>query len=105
MGNKRLAVVAGGWHYPLQFYQEMARQKIPPGWDVDFFCVGHRPAPGKPDEKDALGIWDKDKIGLFLYDLDRILYGQFADLNALESLGWFYSLEPNTMGDYGFTNQ
>lgn len=65
----------------------MAKQKIPPGWDVDFFCVGHRLAPGKPDEKNALGIWDKDKIGLFLYDLDRILYGQFADLNALESLG------------------
>ena len=39
---KKLAVIAGGWHYPLHFYRTIQRQKVPDGWSVDLFAIGHR---------------------------------------------------------------
>ena len=42
MNKKRLAVVAGGWHFPLHFYEQIKNQEIPVGWEVDLFCVSHR---------------------------------------------------------------
>ena len=38
----KLAVVITGWHYPLHFYEKLYNQKIPTGWDIDFFVIGHR---------------------------------------------------------------
>lgn len=88
----RLAVVASGWHFPLHFYQNKIKIK---GWDVDYFCVSHR----KP-------ILDKDiPVGGIREQLDQILYRELATEEKIKDLGWNYKLYPNTIGDWGCSNQ
>ena len=48
---KRLAVIAGGWHFPIAFFEQIAGQKIPEGWDVDMFLVSHRDPSYAAEEK------------------------------------------------------
>src|SRR3989338_128478 len=75
--KKRLAVVAGGWHFPMHFYEAIARQKVPIGWEVSLFCVSHRnPSFSKEEKKEELA-----------------------------GLGWTYKEYPNTIGDWGMSNQ
>lgn len=99
---KKLAVVASGWHYPLAFYEQIAAQKIPPGWQVDMFVVSHRdPSHVGADKKEYL-----DNLGYSRRDLyDRLLYYKIATIPELEALGWKYELFPNTMGDWACSNQ
>ena len=102
----KIAVVAGGWHYPLHFYRSMSEQTL----NADLFVIGHRDPPGLPAEKNFIKdknyIWPHDIIkNPDYYDLDRILYKDFATKLDLESLGWNYTLEENLHGDFGFTNQ
>ena len=40
--NKKMAVIASGWHFPLTFYKQIVNQKVPKGWEIDYFCVSHR---------------------------------------------------------------
>ena len=40
--KKKLAVVLGGWHYPYAYYKQVVDQKIPDGWECDYFVVSHR---------------------------------------------------------------
>jgi hypothetical protein len=40
--NQRLAVVLGGWHYPYVYYKQMKEQKVPDGWEIDYYVVSHR---------------------------------------------------------------
>lgn len=99
---KKLAVVAGGWHFPMLFYRQMAEQRIPPGWQVDLFCVSHRdPSHSNPEKKKVLSSIGYDRRALY----DRLLYAEEASVEKIEALGFKYVLEPNTMGDWGITNQ
>ena len=41
----RIAVVCGGWHFPLMTYRALAAQADN---DVDLFCIGHR-SPDHPN--------------------------------------------------------
>lgn len=99
---KKLAVVAGGWHFPYGFYKQMAAQKIPEGWQVDLFCVSHRDPEHAVEEK-------KKRIAQMGYSrrelYDRILYEKVPTIQEIEALGFHYALEPNTMADWGITNQ
>lgn len=97
---KRLAVVAGGWHFPLQFYEGLLKQEIPEGWEVDYFVVSHRDPQFSQEEK-------KDHVYLddIRGNLDKILYKEVASRKLLENLGWNYAEAPNTIGDWEFTNQ
>lgn len=99
---KKFAVVVSGWHFPLHFYQEIAKQHIPEGWQMDLFCVSHRDPSHAVEEKKAflkgLGRTYREK-------LDRVLYKKVATKEDIEALGWKYTLEPNTIGDWGNTNQ
>lgn len=99
---KRLAVVAGGWHFPLHFFERMKAQKLPPEWSMDLFCVAHRdPAGSAEDKKDVL-----PKLGYTRRELyDRIFYREIATIEQIQALGFDYVLEPNTIGDWGNTNQ
>ena len=45
--NKRILVLATGWHFSSQFYTQMTKQKIPKDWEIDYFCVAHRPPENK----------------------------------------------------------
>ena len=111
MNKKRLAVVAGGWHFPLHFYEQIKNQEIPVGWEVDLFCVSHR----NPDldiiklEKDEyLYKLDDMKSELDLSNVQRMdvkFYSRLATLEEIKNLGWNYVEELNTIGDWGITNQ
>lgn len=94
---KRLCVVASGWHYPLAFYSNIATQDIPKGWKVDLFVVSHRD-PSFAEEKVFNPSTRRGK-------LDAILYKKIAAKEEIEALGWKYTEEPNTIGDWGNTNQ
>jgi hypothetical protein len=99
---KKLAVVAGGWHFPMLFYRQIAAQQIPEGWEVDLFCVSHRdPSYSIPEKKEAIKALGYDRRALY----DRLMYAEEPSVAAIEALGFKYSLEPNTMGDWGITNQ
>lgn len=93
---KKLAVVISGWHFPIGFYDAMASQRYPKGWNVDFFIVSHRdPSYAKmPELGEGLRA-----------DLDRKLYTKIASKEELENLGFIYKEYPNTIGDWGNSNQ
>lgn len=98
----RLAVVVGGWHWPAHLYRALANQTPVPGWEYEFFSVAHRP-PGYREEKEE--IFKDTHNGKTLYALDRYIYDQDVSVAYLESLGWNYSLEDNTVGNFEFLNQ
>lgn len=95
----RLAVVAGGWHWPLHFFQEMP--KALPG--ADLFVIAHR----SPE----LAIVREEKREILatatgpLADLDRELYAGYPTIDDLRGMLWDYQEAPNTVGDWGFFNQ
>ncbi|GEM_PF-830425 len=99
---RRLAVVVSGWHFPYHFYKRISEQKIPDGWSVDLFCISHRdPSYSREEKNDFLASLGNTRRDLY----DRILYEKIASVKDIESLGWHYELEPNTIGDWGNTNQ
>lgn len=96
----RLAIVAGGWHFPRDFFQKVAMQA--PG--ADLFVVAHRnpELPIVAEEKKEILAKAKGPLA----DLDREMYGPPPPtVSYLQSLGWWYRQEPNTIGDWGFLNQ
>lgn len=99
---KKLAVIVSGWHFPLHFFKAIAGQKIPEGWTVDLFCVSHRdPQYAVVEKKEYLANlgWSYPEA------LDRVLYEKMATVEEMKALGWNYELFPNTIGDFGNTNQ
>ena len=99
---KRLAVVASGWHFPVTFYEQIAEQKIPEGWEVDLFVISHRDPSYSEKEKIEL----LKNLGFSRRELyDRLMYRKVATVPEIEALGWKYELHPNTIGDLGCSNQ
>lgn len=100
MKKVRIAVVASGWHYPAHFYEAMARQKKLDGMTVDLFCISHRdPSFAKEEKKGRkFGRGHRAK-------LDRLLYKEIASKELIEAIGWNYKEYPNTVGDWGNSNQ
>ena len=96
---KKLAVVASGWHYPSQFYEEVIRQRKLEGWEYEFYCVSHRDPSFAAQEK-AGRTFTGDRA-----DLDQRLYERVITKEEIEALGWHYKEYPNTMGDWGNSNQ
>ena len=98
----KLAVVASGWHFPLHFFQKIAEQKLPAGWEMDLFCISHRdPSLAVSEKKEVLANLGYTRRELY----DRILYGRIATEKEITALGWQYTLEPNLIGDMGNVNQ
>lgn len=95
----KLAVVAGGWHWPLHFFREMSEQSEP----AELFVVAHRSPELAVVREEKLEILQHAKGPLA--DLDRELYRNYPTIDQLESLGWNYQEAPNTVGDWGFFNQ
>lgn len=99
MANKRIAVVASGWHYPLGFYEGIANQKLLEGWSIDLFCISHRdPKYAKKEKKN-------DKFTGDRAFLDERLYKKVLGRKDIVALGWNYEEYPNTIGDWGNSNQ
>lgn len=94
---KKVAVVVSGWHFPASFYEIMSHQQIPKGWRVDLFCVAHRdPSHAKMPEFDPT-----TRRG----SLDAKLYNRIITKEEIQNLDWEYEEYPNTIGDWGNTNQ
>lgn len=91
--ENRMAVIVGGWHWSYHFYEMIAKQEIPNGWEVDLFVIGHREPPGIRNEKDLS------------YHYDRKLYERLVELDDLKQLGWQYDLMDNKIGDLFYVNQ
>lgn len=95
----KLAIVVGGWHWPLHFFLNMALEAE----GADLFVIGHR-SPELPivrEEKCAILSTATGRLA----DLDRILYAEFPTVADLRDLGWIYREEPNICGDWCFFNQ
>jgi len=93
---KRLCICVSGWHFPYGFYRVLAEQTIPKGWTVDMFVVAHR------DSKFATMPEFEDSIR---GELDKKLYPKLATKEDIEKLGFEYKEYPNTIGDWGNSNQ
>jgi hypothetical protein len=109
-GNKKLAVVACGWHYSSEFYKKMIEQKIPTGWEVDYFCVSHRnPKFAWEEKKNKVDniITDENNDNLFqlIQRLDKKMYSEEVNVDKLNDMGWNYIEKPNTIGGWGAHNQ
>lgn len=98
MGLK-LAVVVGGWHWPLEFFYKIWRETE----GAELFVVSHRSpelATVREEKRETLANAKGP-----LADLDRQLYARFPSVRDLRLLRWNYREEPNTVGDWGFFNQ
>lgn len=98
--SKKIAVVASGWHFPYHFYEILPKMMLPRGYKAEFFCVSHR------DPKYAIEEKKSDRFDDSIRGkLDSRLYSSIATKEDIEKLGWKYVEEPNTVGDWGNTNQ
>lgn len=95
----KLAIVVGGWHWPMDFFAKMAAQAS----GADLFVIAHRhpELPIVHEEKREIIAKAQGPLA----DLDRKLYRAYATIRTLRLMGWEYSEEPNTIGDWGFFNQ
>lgn len=95
----KLAVVAGGWHWPADFFEKIASEAN----GAELFVVAHR----NPE----LPVVSEEKLEILrmasgpMVAIDREIYSRFLTVQGLRGIGWEYSEAPNTMGDWGFFNQ
>jgi hypothetical protein len=96
---KKIVIIASGWHYPAHFYESMVRQRLPKGWSKELFVISHRdPSQAKEEKKDRIFTGERAY-------LDQTLYKEIASKKLIKDLGWTYIEKPNTIGDWGNTNQ
>jgi len=105
--KRKIAVIAGGWHFPNHFYREMIKQQIPNNWEIDYFCVSHRNPNLEVvyDEKKKLLLEYCTDENNILNTMDHHLYEKPITIKEIEELGWKYTEKPNIMGDFNFINQ
>jgi hypothetical protein len=96
---KKLAVVASGWHFPYSFYESIKNQKLPDNWEMEMFCISHRNPKYSAEEKSEIKLQGDRAC------LDVKLYQRIAFKNDIEDLKWKYKEYPNTIGDWGCSNQ
>jgi hypothetical protein len=109
----KLAVVAGGWHFPAHFYRAIAAQAS----GASLFVVAHRNPELQIVREEKRGAFDVINQRLMLsapcgstnerelLKLDRELYADFPTVAGLRALGWQYAEAPNLCGDWCFFNQ
>lgn len=98
----KIAVVASGWHFPIHFFEILAKQQLPEGWQANFFCISHRdPLYALAEKAETLAHLGQSRRESY----DRIMYRSVASVEDIKKLGWQYVLEPNTVGDWGNSNQ
>jgi hypothetical protein len=101
---KKILILSTGWHFSSHFYENMIKQKVPQGYTVDYFCIAHR----MPEDSNTINEKEpirKNNPNNFLGDLDKLLYEYPITTQQIESLGWTFMLEENTIGDMEVFNQ
>jgi hypothetical protein len=96
---KKLAVVASGWHFPYSFYESISTQVLPEDWNMDLFCISHRNPILSAQEKSNIVLEGERAY------LDLKLYSSIAYVEDIQDLAWQYEEHPNTIGDWGCSNQ
>lgn len=96
---KKLAVVCSGWHFPYSFYKNISNQILPEKWEINLFCISHREPIYSNQEKIDIK-WEGKRAYL-----DIMLYDKIASIDDIENLKWIYKEYPNTIGDWGCSNQ
>lgn len=96
---KKIAVVASGWHFPYVFYESIKNQNLPKNWKIDMFCISHRDPSFSAEEKSNMILEGKRAY------LDLKLYNKIAYIEDIKNLEWDYKEYPNTIGDWGCSNQ
>lgn len=102
--NKKLAVIASGWHYSSHFYENIAKQKSADGWDIDLFVISHRHPEDTNTVKEKEQARNYNGEELFSY-LDKVMYETPITEKEITDLGWKYIEKPNTIGDMEVFNQ
>ena len=72
----------GGWHYPYAYYNQLKKQSVPDGWEIDFYVVSHRD-PELPivfDEKQSIL---KERGDGTLQAFDKELYSRIITKEEL----------------------
>tara|TARA_R100000030_G_scaffold42017_2_gene31586 strand:+ start:22 stop:918 length:897 start_codon:yes stop_codon:yes gene_type:complete len=100
----KILVIATGWHFSSHFYENMAKQIVPNGWDVDYFCVAHRLPEDENTIQEKNHIRETDAKN-FLSELDLLMYKHIITKEDIENFGWKFMLEENTVGDMECFNQ
>jgi len=100
----KLAVIASGWHYASQFYEEISAQTVPANLHVDLFVISHRCPENENTIKEKNYIREYSGTDLF-YNLDKRLYERILTKQDLSNLNWTYIEKPNTIGDMEVFNQ
>ena len=96
---KKIAVIVGGWYFPVHLYERVRSMKRPKKSKIDLFVVSHR----KPTPKIATSLLSKRTGRLAKYD--EILYEKIISIQELEQLHFTYFEKDNVIGDYYFFNQ
>lgn len=95
----KIAVVAGGWHWPWHFYETLSGYAS----GVDLFVVSHRD-PELPIVREEKVVPLRYATGM-LGHMDRKMYAEPVTKQKLVSAGWEYEEAPNVCGDQCFLNQ
>lgn len=95
----KLAVVVGGWHWPLDFFSKLTWQ----AGGADLFVIAHR-SPELPIVREEKAEILARATGP-LADLDRELYAEYPTVAGLRNRGFHYEEAPNVCGDWYFFNQ
>lgn len=99
----KIALIAGGWHFPKHFYDKVKDVILPDEVSLDLYAVCHRNMT-EDLHKDYIKQINQLKESP-LKKLDQELYKDYADLDYLKSTGWIVDLCENKIGDYYFMNQ
>ena len=85
----KILVIATGWHFSSHFYENMIKQVVPDGWEVDYFCVAHRLPENENaiNEKDHLRLADDRVDDTFLLQLDAMMYEYPITTQQISRLG------------------
>ena len=102
--KKKLAVVLGGWHYPYEYYNQVRNQKIPDGWECDYFVVSHRD-PELPNVLEEKQVLLKGRSDGILQSFDKELYNRIITKQELKDMGFTYDVEQSSIGDLYQLNQ
>lgn len=102
--TRKLAIVVSGWHFPLHFFTQMKNLAVPKDWEVSYYVISHRPPEAARKEVESYIATLKNKKDI-RQRLDRQLYKKVATVEELQKLGWIYMEMPNTVGDWGNSNQ
>ena len=100
----KILVIATGWHFSSHFYENMSKQIVPEGWEIDYYCVAHR----TPEDENTINEKNDVRESAaedFLIQLDQLMYEYPITTKQIEDFGWKFELEENTVGDMECFNQ